>query len=96
MMQLPFQETRIADEVFIRKFSAELDRTELTWHRDDEDRIVEPVGQTDWLIQFENHIPRIITQPVFIPKGEWHRLLQGTGELTVQITKKREPLTDSL
>ena len=87
-MQLPFQEIRIADEVFIRKFSAELDRTELTWHRDDEDRTVEPVGQTDWLIQFENRIPRIITQPVFIPKGEWHRLLQGTGELTVQITKK--------
>jgi hypothetical protein len=86
-IQLPFQETRLADQVYIRVFCAELDRTELTWHRDDEDRVVEPVGQTDWLIQFENCLPKVITQPVFIPKGEWHRLLQGTGDLTVQITK---------
>ena len=87
-MQLPFQETQITGEISVRKFNADLDRTELTWHRDDEDRIVESLGQTDWLIQFENCLPRALTNPVFIPKGEWHRLLQGTGDLTVQITKK--------
>lgn len=87
-MQLPFQESQITGEISVRKFSAKLDRTELTWHRDDEDRLVESLGQTDWLIQFENCLPSALTNPVFIPKGEWHRLLQGTGELTVQITKK--------
>jgi hypothetical protein len=88
MMQLPFQETQITGEISVRKFSADLDLEELTWHRDDEDRVVESLGQTDWLIQFENCLPRVLTEPVLIPKGEWHRLLQGTGDLTVQITKK--------
>jgi len=87
-MQLPFQETQITGEISVRKFSADLDREELTWHRDDEDRVVESLGQTDWLIQFENCLPVVLTKPVIIPKGEWHRLLQGTGDLTVQITKK--------
>lgn len=87
-MQLPFQETQITGEISVRKFSADLDREELTWHRDDEDRTVEPLGKTDWLIQFENCLPQVLTGPVFIPKGEWHRLLQGTGTLSVQITKK--------
>lgn len=87
-IQLPFQESQITGEISVRKFSADIDRTELTWHRDDEDRLVESLGQTDWLIQFENCLPRVLNGPVFIPKSEWHRLLQGTGDLTVQITKK--------
>jgi hypothetical protein len=86
-MKLPFEETQITDDNYIREFSQESDVNEFTWHRDDEDRMIVATEPTDWKIQLENRLPQGLSSTVFIERGEWHRLIKGTGKLTVKITK---------
>ena len=85
---LPFKETKIDDNTFIREFSQDTDSGELMWHRDREDRIVEPIEDTDWMVQLDNELPKKIEGEIFIPMGEYHRLIKGTGDLKIRLTKK--------
>jgi hypothetical protein len=71
----------------IRTFSGEVEPEELIWHRDQEDRIVESIAPSDWKIQLDDRLPIDMMQKVFIKRGEWHRLIKGTGSLTLKITK---------
>lgn len=87
-MTLPFRETKIGDNVFVREFSQDTDSGELMWHRDREDRIVEPIEDTDWMVQLDNELPKKIEGEVFIPMGAYHRLIKGTGDLKIRLTKK--------
>jgi hypothetical protein len=87
MINLPFEETQITDDTYIREFSQESDVNEFTWHRDDEDRMIVATEPTDWKIQLENKLPQGLSSTVFIERGEWHRLIKGTGKLTVKIIK---------
>jgi len=82
----PYSEIK-EKEYAIRTFSQDLDENELKWHRDREDRIVVPMHETDWLFQRENHLPEAIKDKILIKEGEWHRILKGTGDLTVKIFK---------
>jgi hypothetical protein len=75
----------ISDQV--RLFSQEIDESELMWHRDEEDRIIEATEHSDWKIQLDNQIPININKPVSIKKGEWHRLIKGTDNLKLKIVK---------
>ena len=86
-MTLPYTETQTGDSNTVRLFSEDIDPIELMWHRDNEDRLVESIGLTDWLIQLEDELPREIVGKINIPRHEWHRLIKGTGDLTVKITK---------
>jgi hypothetical protein len=81
-----YQDLEILDYA-VRTFSADLDSTELVWHRDDEDRVVVSLEKTDWRIQLENKLPQDLNVPVFINRGEWHRLIKGTCELKIKIVK---------
>ena len=85
-MTLPFQETKLGDNEFIRVFSQDTDSGELVWHRDREDRIIESIGETDWLIQIDNELPKVIDK-VFIPMGTYHRLIKGTNDLKIKLIK---------
>lgn len=89
-MNLPFQETKISDDTFIREFSQDADSSEFMWHRDDEDRVIIAEDSTDWQIQLENRLPQSLNNPVFISRGEWHRVIKGTGKLRVKIVKSYE------
>ena len=84
---LPFQETKISDNTFVREFSQDTDSGEFVWHRDLEDRIVEPIEDTDWMVQLDNELPKKIEGEVFIPMGVYHRLIKGTGDLKVRVIK---------
>lgn len=84
---LPFFDQEIGEGEIIRKFNESVDPIELMWHRDDEDRLVEAVSETDWYIQLENELPKRFSEAVFIPRHEWHRLIKGSGELVVKIRK---------
>ena len=84
---LPFQETKISDNTFIREFSQNTDSGEFMWHRDYEDRIIKSIEQTDWKIQIDNELPKVIEGEVFIPMGAYHRLIKGTGDLKINLTK---------
>ena len=83
---LPFQETKLSDNEFIRVFNQDTDSGEFMWHRDREDRVVESIGETDWMIQIDNELPKVIDK-VFIPMGVYHRVIKGTGDLKVKLIK---------
>ena len=83
----PYRDLEITDKYIIREFSENIDPIELKWHRDIEDRLVEIIGETDWMIQLENKLPTSMNQPIFIPKHEWHRVIKGTGTLKLKINK---------
>jgi hypothetical protein len=85
-MTLPFQETKLSDNEFIREFKQDTDSGEFMWHRDYENRIVESIGETDWMIQIDNELPKVIDK-VLIPMGVYHRLIKGSGDLKINLTK---------
>jgi hypothetical protein len=86
-MTLPFQETKLGDNTFIREFVQDTDSGEFTWHRDRESRIIESIDETDWLIQIDNELPKKIEGEIFIPMGVYHRLIKGTRNLKIKLQK---------
>jgi len=88
MENLPFCE-QIKDGWFYRTFKSDLEQEDLKWHYDDEHRIMVITHETDWKFQYDNQLPidlKVDTSYV-IPKGEYHRLVKGTGDLEVKILK---------
>ena len=86
-VKLPFSEEKISEDTFIRTFYQDVDSGDLYWHRDFEDRIIESIGQTDWKFQMDNELPTNIEGEIFIPKGVYHRLIKGTGDLKIKLKK---------
>ena len=86
-MILPFQETKLDNNIFIREFSQITDSGEFMWHRDREDRIIESIETTDWKIQLDNELPKNIEGEIFIPMGVYHRLIKGTNDLKIKLVK---------
>ena len=86
-MKLPFIEEKISENLFIRTFKQETDSGEMVWHRDYEDRIIESIEETDWGFQLDNQLPIIISGKIYIPKGVYHRLIKGSGDLIIKLEK---------
>lgn len=88
MENLPFCE-QFKDGYHVRKFKSDLNDEDLKWHYDEEDRIMEITHPTDWKFQYDNQLPinLVIYKQYHIPKGEYHRLIKGTGDLEVKILK---------
>ena len=76
-MNLPFLETKIDENTYIRKFVENTDCGEFSWHRDRESRYVESLKETDWKIQVDNQLPKSLNEIVFIPMGVWHRIIKA-------------------
>ena len=83
----PYVDLEITDDYILREFSESIDPIELLWHRDDEARTVEIIGETDWMLQLDNSLPTSLQERIFIPKHEWHRVIKGTGTLKLKIYK---------
>jgi hypothetical protein len=83
----PYTNLEITKEHIIREFSDETDIIELMWHRDNEDRLVEALHDTDWQVQIDNELPTSLNKPIFIPKHQYHRVIKGNGKLRVKINK---------
>jgi len=86
-MELPFVENIVNENTFIRKFYQNTDIGEFVWHRDREDRIIETLHETNWMIQIDNQLPKKIEGKIHIPKGLYHRLIKGTGNLDIKLQK---------
>jgi hypothetical protein len=84
---LPFTEKKLEGEVYIRTFYENVDSGDLHWHRDYEDRIIESTHETDWTFQIDDELPQKLNKEIFIPKGVYHRLIKGTGDLRIKIIK---------
>ncbi len=80
-------EDTIKDDQLIRNFHEEIDEVELKWHRDEETRIIVSLNETDWQIQLENSLPCSLNSITVIPAMYWHRLIKGTGDLSLKIVK---------
>jgi hypothetical protein len=78
-------------KISIRKFSQDIDDHELKWHKDEEDRVVIPIKETNWLFQRDNQLPEIISGSIKIKAGEWHRIIKGDGDLEVKVIKTKNP-----
>tara|TARA_R110000765_G_scaffold392096_1_gene485195 strand:- start:321 stop:590 length:270 start_codon:yes stop_codon:yes gene_type:complete len=84
----PYTDIETTDKYIIREFSENIDPIELLWHRDNEDRTLEILGETNWGIQLDNELPTSLNQPIFIPKHQWHRVVKGNNKLKLKIYKK--------
>jgi len=84
----PYTDIKVTDEYIIREFDENIDPIELMWHRDDESRTLEIIGETDWKIQLDNKLPILLENHIFIPKHEYHRVIKGTKTLKLKIYKK--------
>jgi len=83
----PYKDVLIED-ILIREFDENIDPIELKWHRDSEDRLIEAIGDTDWMFQIDNQLPIEMKGEIFIPRGIWHRTIKGTGSVKIKIIKK--------
>jgi len=86
-MTKPYKDIEITDSYIIREFDENIDPIELLWHRDDESRIVEIIGKTNWQLQLDNQLPTSLNSRIFIPRHEYHRVIKGTGTLRLKIHK---------
>ena len=84
---LPYKETELSYNQYIREFSSDIDDHELEWHLDREDRIVEVIQNEGWEFQLDNELPIHLQNTIFIPKETYHRVIKGNGKLIVKITK---------
>jgi hypothetical protein len=84
----PYVDIDEVETELVRTFSQEIDPIELKWHRDDETRHLIAENDTDWMIQMDNALPTSLNNIVTIPRHEWHRLIKGTGDLTLKIKKE--------
>ena len=83
----PYIDIEVTDKYIIREFNENIDPIELMWHRDDENRTLQIIGETDWKIQLDNQLPTSMNQPIFIERHTWHRVIKGTGTLKLKIHK---------
>ena len=83
----PYIEEKQNSDVIKRTFSKSVNENELEWHRDKEDRIVIPINENDWYIQFDNELPQSLEpgKIIHIPKGLIHRLIKGKSNLSISI-----------
>ena len=90
----PYTDIIESDNTVSRLFPATTKSEDLKWHMDDEDRIIRPLHKTDWLFQLEDQLPVPLDGPIFIKRHQWHRLIKGTGSLTLKITKNARTQTN--
>jgi len=82
----PYKESKNGN-IIRRTFSHDVSESELVWHRDREDRIVLPLNENDWMVQFDNELPTklMVGEEYFISKNVYHRVIKGNGDLMVEI-----------
>jgi len=86
ILDRPYSQLETGNTLY-REFLETVDEEELVWHRDRRDREVELLEPTDWKFQFDNEIPFLIKNKIFIPKETYHRLIKGTQNLRIKINE---------
>lgn len=80
-----YTNTFFSEKIIERVFSEDVDISDLKWHFDEDDREIVLKKKTNWKIQFENELPKILESGMKIKKGEYHRLIKGDGNLEIKI-----------
>lgn len=86
--KFPYKEINLGRNQYIREFDSDVDEHELEWHLDKEDRFVEVIENNgNWMFQLDNQLPVLLKERIFIPKETYHRVIKGSKNLIVKITK---------
>ena len=95
-MDKPYDEEKDEFGVIKRTFYETADSDEFVWHRDHEDRVVIPLAESNWMLQFDNELPikLNVNEEYFIPKNTFHRVIKGSGNLMVEIIETTFELDD--
>ena len=82
-----YSQKNISNNKFTRTFSSDVPQSELVWHMDEENRIVEVLEDSEWLFQMDNELPRPLKKGLKfkIPKETFHRVIKGSGSLKILI-----------
>ena len=74
----------------IRTFNENVNKDELVWHRDKEDRTIHVLEGLNWMLQMDNEEPFELVKgkSYFIPKMEYHRIIKGEESLIIEIEVK--------
>lgn len=83
----PYTEQKVDSNTYLRTFSADTPETDLIWHLDREERVIEATHMTDWFFQFDNELPISLNNSITIPKNTFHRIIKGTDDCTIRIKK---------
>jgi len=81
----PYTDIEVTNKYIIREFNENIDPIELLWHRDDQKRTIEILGETNWKLQLDNQLPTSLNQPIHIERHQWHRVIKGDGNLRLKI-----------
>lgn len=83
---LPFDQ-EVSENYKIRTLNKNVNSEELKWRFDDSDREVTILESNGWKFQMDNQIPKLLKegQKLFIPKGIYHRVIKGNGNLKIKI-----------
>lgn len=86
-MGLPFSQTNINNNSFLRKFSSDIAEDELYWHKDERDRVITVLSGNNWMFQEEDSLPvALLPGDMFrIKKDSWHRVIRGDGPLEILV-----------
>lgn len=86
----PFTETK-RGKVLVREFSQDVDKMELIWHRDREDRTITILESKGWKLQMDNTLPVVLEEgrSYNIPKNTYHRVIKGEGKLILELEKHK-------
>ena len=89
MCEFPFEEKKLTENTIIRSFSSEVNKEDLVWHKDQEDRKITIKESNGWKIQYDNQLPIEMKpgQIFYIKSYEYHRVLKGNGNLIVKIER---------
>lgn len=84
--ELPFDQ-EIKEGFKFRTFKSNVDTDELKWHFDEQDREVTILESNGWEFQIDNELPTTLKEGdvLFIPKGTYHRVKRGIGDLRIKI-----------
>lgn len=71
----------------IREFDNQIPSSELVWHRDKKDRVVEVISGNGWKFQMDNQLPIELKEGMVleIPKETYHRIGRGDTKLVIKI-----------
>ena len=82
-----FEDFKITTHTWVRKFSKDLNPSDLKWHCDESDRIIFAINENDWEFQFDNELPikLPVNEKIQITKDLWHRSIKGSTDLVLFI-----------
>jgi mannose-6-phosphate isomerase-like protein (cupin superfamily) len=88
-----YKDQKLRNGATKRVISESIASEESAWHRDENDRIVVIMEGEGWSFQRDNSLPVTVSRGdvIHIGGGEWHRVIPGSGDLTLAIRELALP-----